>query len=82
MKARYWSYLFDNLNRAVDEIYCVCENDENINGCQVIRINEYVFSTIEYYTMLMYRHLFAVWFAQHVLVYLSNLMVNNSVLHT
>lgn len=35
LKARYWSYLFDNLNRAVDEIYCVCENDENINGCQV-----------------------------------------------
>ncbi|RDD45092.1 S phase cyclin A-associated protein in the endoplasmic reticulum [Trichoplax sp. H2] len=36
LKARYWSYLFDNLNRAVDEIYCVCENDENINGCQEV----------------------------------------------
>ena len=35
MQARYWSYLFDNLHRAVDEIYCTCEADESIIECQV-----------------------------------------------
>ena len=33
-QARYWSYLFDNLHRAVDEIYCTCEADESIIECQ------------------------------------------------
>lgn len=35
MQARYWSYLFDNLHRAIDEIYCTCEADESIIECQV-----------------------------------------------
>ena len=35
MRARYWSYLFDNLHRAVDEIYCTCETDESIVECEV-----------------------------------------------
>ena len=34
-RARYWSYLFDNLHRAVDEIYCTCEADESVIECQV-----------------------------------------------
>ena len=35
LHARYWSYLFDNLHRAVDEIYCTCEEDESVIECQV-----------------------------------------------
>lgn len=34
--ARYWSYLFDNLFRAVDEIYRTCEVDNSIIECQVV----------------------------------------------
>lgn len=34
-RARYWSYLFENFHRAVDEIYCVCETDESKLECQV-----------------------------------------------
>lgn len=36
LRARYWSYLFDNLKRAVDEIYGTCEADESIVECQVL----------------------------------------------
>ena len=36
LRARYWSYLFDNLKRAVDEIYTTCETDESVMECQVI----------------------------------------------
>ena len=35
LRARYWSYLFDNFHRAVDEIYSTCENDESIIECKV-----------------------------------------------
>ena len=35
LQARYWSYLFDNLHRAVDEIYATCEADESVIECQV-----------------------------------------------
>ena len=33
--ARYWSYLFGNLFRAVDEIYRTCEVDGSVIECQV-----------------------------------------------
>ena len=33
--ARYWSYLFSNLFRAVDEIYRTCEVDGSVIECQV-----------------------------------------------
>lgn len=36
LRARYWSYLFDNLKRAVDEIYGTCEADESIVECQEV----------------------------------------------
>lgn len=34
LRARYWAFLFDNLNRAVDEIYQNCEKDESIVECK------------------------------------------------
>ncbi|EDO39561.1 predicted protein [Nematostella vectensis] len=36
LRARYWSYLFDNLKRAVDEIYSTCEVDESTVECQEV----------------------------------------------
>lgn len=36
LQARYWAYLFGNLQRAVDEIYMTCESDENVSECKVI----------------------------------------------
>lgn len=34
-KARYWTFLFENLRRAVDEIYETCETDNSIAECKV-----------------------------------------------
>jgi len=36
LRARYWSYLFDNLQRAVDEIYKTCDNDESTVECEEV----------------------------------------------
>lgn len=40
LRARYWSYLFDNLQRAVDEIYKTCDNDESTVECEVNQFND------------------------------------------
>jgi hypothetical protein len=33
--ARYWSFLFDNLKRSIEQIYQTCESDPNPLQCQV-----------------------------------------------
>ena len=35
LHVRYWTYLFDNLHRSIDEIFCACESEENLSGCHV-----------------------------------------------
>ena len=33
LEARLWSYLMENLHRAVDEIYYMCEHESMASGC-------------------------------------------------
>ena len=35
-RARYWKFLFDNLQRAVDAIYETCEQDESVVECKEV----------------------------------------------
>ncbi|TRY97360.1 hypothetical protein DNTS_033005 [Danionella cerebrum] len=35
LRARYWAFLFDNLRRAVDEIYVTCESDQSVVECKL-----------------------------------------------
>ncbi|XP_050401321.1 S phase cyclin A-associated protein in the endoplasmic reticulum-like [Patella vulgata] len=36
LRARYWKFLFDNLQRAVDAIYETCEQDESVLECKEV----------------------------------------------
>ncbi|MFT7806745.1 S phase cyclin A-associated protein in the endoplasmic reticulum isoform X1 [Arapaima gigas] len=36
LRARYWAFLFDNLRRAVDEIYVTCEWDQSVVECKEV----------------------------------------------
>ncbi len=35
IRVRYWAYLFDNLKRAVDEIYLTIQHDKSTHQCKV-----------------------------------------------
>lgn len=35
MASRYWTYLFENLERSISEIYEGCEKEENLRQCKV-----------------------------------------------
>ncbi|KAJ8790246.1 hypothetical protein J1605_021323 [Eschrichtius robustus] len=37
LRARYWAFLFDNLRRAVDEIYVTCESDQSVVECKLLK---------------------------------------------
>ena len=34
-RSRYWTFLFDNLRRSIEQIYQTCESDQNPHECQV-----------------------------------------------
>uniref|UniRef100_A0A8C7XTX8 S-phase cyclin A-associated protein in the ER n=1 Tax=Oryzias sinensis TaxID=183150 RepID=A0A8C7XTX8_9TELE len=36
LRARYWAFLFENLRRAVDEIYVTCESDQSVLECKEV----------------------------------------------
>ncbi|XP_076863542.1 S phase cyclin A-associated protein in the endoplasmic reticulum isoform X1 [Brachyhypopomus gauderio] len=36
LRARYWAFLFDDLRRAVDEIYVTCESDQSVVECKEV----------------------------------------------
>ncbi|CAF1081580.1 unnamed protein product [Adineta ricciae] len=36
IRSRYWTFLFDNLKRSIEQIYQTCESDQNILQCQEI----------------------------------------------
>ncbi|KAH7642290.1 S phase cyclin A-associated protein in the endoplasmic reticulum [Dermatophagoides farinae] len=38
-RSRYWTFLFDHLNRIIDEIYQNCEEDESIDECREVILN-------------------------------------------
>ena len=35
IRSRYWTFLFDNLKRSIEQIYQTCESDQNLLQCQV-----------------------------------------------
>ena len=37
LQARYWAFLFENVRRAVDDLYMTCESDESIPATKEVR---------------------------------------------
>merc|ERR1719266_1165768 len=38
LQARYWAFLFENVRRAVDDLYMTCESDESIPATKELQI--------------------------------------------
>ncbi|CAF2174642.1 unnamed protein product [Rotaria magnacalcarata] len=36
IRSRYWTFLFDNLKRSIEQIYQTCESDQNLLQCQEV----------------------------------------------
>uniref|UniRef100_A0A3Q1FKT9 S-phase cyclin A-associated protein in the ER n=1 Tax=Acanthochromis polyacanthus TaxID=80966 RepID=A0A3Q1FKT9_9TELE len=47
LRARYWAFLFDNLCRAVDEIYVTCESDQSVLECKVSKKDAEGWETVQ-----------------------------------
>uniref|UniRef100_A0A8C9YIF7 S-phase cyclin A-associated protein in the ER n=1 Tax=Sander lucioperca TaxID=283035 RepID=A0A8C9YIF7_SANLU len=47
LRARYWAFLFDNLRRAVDEIYVTCESDQSVVECKVSKKDSEGWETVQ-----------------------------------
>lgn len=43
LRNRSWAFLFDNLRRNIDEIYQICESDENVYECKVSNLYNYIY---------------------------------------
>ena len=39
LQARYWAFLFENVKRAVDDLYTTCESDESIPATKEVILN-------------------------------------------
>ena len=38
LQARYWAFLFENVRRAVDDLYRTCESDESIPATKEVSL--------------------------------------------
>ena len=38
VRSRYWTFLFDNLKRSIEQIYQTCQSDQNSLQCQVRQV--------------------------------------------
>jgi len=44
--SRYWTFLFDNLKRSIEQIYQTCESDQNPLQCQVRNFTCFLLSNV------------------------------------
>jgi hypothetical protein len=54
MSSRYWTYLFENLERSISEIYEGCEKEENIRQCKVSKIRNLYFKNNSCINLVMF----------------------------
>jgi len=62
LRNRSWAFLFDNLRRNIDEIYQICESDENVYECKVSNLYNHTYFTLP-------------WVFSHIYIYYINFYV-------